>query len=242
MAEPSKQPSSIDVDLVAAQFDVLDSDTHRQALLEAIRARDVYRKLTSELQEKIAKLEKGLIGPKSERFKGESDAQLSLQVLAQMLGIESAEGADPTQLAEQLVDQTDQQTRDDGEQDGASEPDNDKKHRKKRKATGRATARPELPKVVIEVVPEEVKNLGLQAFERIGQETSVTYERRVSSLVEVTVVRPKFIAKTDAAVDAVRFARGHDEGASVDHHRAQRRAADRTWHGRSCLARQRCGA
>jgi hypothetical protein len=33
-------PSTVDVDLVAAQFDVLDRETHRYALLEVIRARD----------------------------------------------------------------------------------------------------------------------------------------------------------------------------------------------------------
>ncbi len=42
MSEPSKQlNTTVDVDLVAAQFDALDSDTHRKALLEAIRAREV---------------------------------------------------------------------------------------------------------------------------------------------------------------------------------------------------------
>jgi hypothetical protein len=38
MGGAAKQDSAIDVDLVAAQFDVLDSDTHKKALLEAIRA------------------------------------------------------------------------------------------------------------------------------------------------------------------------------------------------------------
>ena len=31
---------AVDVDLVVAQFDVLDSGTHRKVLLEAVRARD----------------------------------------------------------------------------------------------------------------------------------------------------------------------------------------------------------
>lgn len=45
-AASDKGPSStVDVDLVAAQFDVLDRETHKTALLEAIRARDVYRRL-----------------------------------------------------------------------------------------------------------------------------------------------------------------------------------------------------
>jgi uncharacterized coiled-coil DUF342 family protein len=62
----------VDVDLVAAQFELLDTETHRKALLEAIRARDAYRKLIDELREKIAKLEEGLIGPTRERFPSEN--------------------------------------------------------------------------------------------------------------------------------------------------------------------------
>ena len=38
------------------------------------------------------------------------------------------------------------------------------------------------------MIPEEVKQLGLDAFERVGEESTTTYERRVSSLVEVTTV------------------------------------------------------
>jgi hypothetical protein len=57
--------TTVDVDLVAAQFDVLDSDTHRKALLEAIRARDIYRQLIEDLWDENDKLKRGLIGPKS---------------------------------------------------------------------------------------------------------------------------------------------------------------------------------
>ena len=50
MGAASDKPSStVDVDLVAAQFDVLDSDTHKTALLEAIRTRDAYRRLVEDL-------------------------------------------------------------------------------------------------------------------------------------------------------------------------------------------------
>ncbi|MDH5675342.1 MAG: hypothetical protein OEZ06_24690 [Myxococcales bacterium] len=84
----------VDVDLVAAQFDVLDSDTHHRALLEAIRARDAYKKLVEQLQAEVARLEQGLIGPKSERFKGVDDSQLSFQILAELLGAQHADGAD----------------------------------------------------------------------------------------------------------------------------------------------------
>lgn len=199
----------IDVDLVAEQFDALDSDTHRQALLEAIRARDVYRKMIDELQEKLQKLEQGLLGPKSQRFKGENDAQLSLQLLAELLDKEVKADADAKELAEQLAAQAEVEAQaDEGEEDGG-DGDNDgngKAHTRTRKPTGRKTARA-MPRVRVEVLPEEVRRLGLDAFERVGEETCTTIERRVSSLVEVTTVRPKFRAKTDEAVQAVKRSR-----------------------------------
>lgn len=212
MGDASKQHQSenaIDVDLVAAQFDVLDSDTHRKALLEAIRARDVYRKLIDELKEKVEKLERGLIGPKSERFKGGDDSQLSLQILAQLLGASDVEGADAKQLADELLAQAEaeaQAAAGDGE-GGGNDGTDEKPHRPPRKPTGRSTKGQQVQRVTIEMVPDEVKRLGLDAFERIGEETSTTIERRVSSLVEVVVVRPKFLAKTDEAVQAVKDAR-----------------------------------
>src|SRR3989304_3648085 len=52
-----------------------------------------------------------------------------------------------------------------------------------------------LPRVEIEVLPEEVKREGLDAFERIGEETSELIERRPASLVVVRTIRPKFVRK-----------------------------------------------
>lgn len=210
-AAPQQQsPAVIDVDLVAAQFDALDTDVHRSALLEAIRARDVYRKLVEKLQEEIEKLKLGLIGPKTQRFKSEADPQLSMQVLIELLRKQGVEAGDARQLAEQVAQQAQAEAEaaapSDTEQDGGSQPEGRSEHgehRPPRKPTGRKTARPELPKVRLELLPDEVKRLGTDAFERIGEETSTTLERRVSALVELTVVRPKFRAKTPEAVTAV---------------------------------------
>ena len=197
----------VDVDLVAAQFEALDSDTHRKALLEAIRARDAYRKLIDELREKIAKLEQGLIGKKSERYQAEGDdPQLSLQLLAELLGKHTAEGAAHEQLTAELLAQVEAEAAaggDDG--DGGGEDGGDQTvHRRPRKPTGRSTRSEHVQKLTLEMIPDEVKLLGLGAFERIGQESSTTIERRISSLVEVTVVRPKFRAKTAEAQEAIK--------------------------------------
>jgi len=218
VGEPRQESSAaIDVDLVAAQFDALDSDTHRSALLEAIRARDVYRKLVEKLQEDLEKLKRGLIGPTTQRFKAENDPQLSMQILAELLGSADVGSADAKQLAEQLAAQAQAEAEalagagDDG--DGRNEGG---EHRRKRKSTGRKTAREDLPKVRVELLPDEVKRLGTDAFERIGEETSTTIERRISALVQVTVVRPKFRAKTSDAVAAVQQERGIDGSLAQD--------------------------
>lgn len=211
MADASRQhiEPTVDVDLVAAQFDVLDGETHKKALLEAIRARDAYRKLLEDLREENEKLKLGLIGPKSHRFKGEDGAQLSLQVLAALLGREDAEAVDPEKLTEELLAQAEQDAADSGDGDeGTAEPEEDPKvHRRPRKPTGRRTARETVHKVTVERLPEEVQRLGLDAFERIGEERTTTVERRTSALFEVTVVRPKFRAKTEEAVQVVKEAR-----------------------------------
>ncbi|HUO66748.1 MAG TPA: IS66 family transposase [Gammaproteobacteria bacterium] len=96
---------------------------------------------------------------------------------------------------------------DDGGGEDGGDGGGEKVHRRPHKPTGRSTAREHVQKLTMELLPEEVKRLGLCAFERIGEETSTTVERRVSALVEVTVVRPKFRAKTEAAEQAVKAAR-----------------------------------
>src|SRR5688572_28384171 len=60
-----------------------------------------------------------------------------------------------------------------------------------------------LPEVPIELLPEEVKRLGLDAFEQIGVEETRVVEHRKSSLVVLVIRRPKFKAKTSEAFAAV---------------------------------------
>jgi transposase len=219
-AASERGSSTVDVDLVAAQFDVLDSETHRTALLEAIRARDVYRRLVEDLKDQVDKLQRGLIGPKSQRFKSTDDPQLSLHILAELLGRSGVEGEDAQKLAQELLASAEKEAEASAESDAADgdggnsdsedsdSHDDPNLHRRPRKPTGRRAAREEvIHKVTIERLPEEVQRLGLDAFERIGEDRMTTTERRVAALFEVTVIRPKFRAKTDAAVEAVKLAR-----------------------------------
>jgi hypothetical protein len=221
-AASEKGPSTVDVDLVAAQFDVLDHETHKTALLEAIRARDVYRRLVEDLKDQVDKLQRGLIGPKTQRFKSTDDPQLSLHILAELLGRSSVEGEDAQQLAQELLSaaekdaeasaQSDAADGDGGVGDDSDSMDDPKLHRRPRKPTGRRTAREEvIHKVTIERLPEAVERLGLDAFERIGEDRMTTVERRVAALFEVTVIRPKFRAKTVAAIEAIKLARSERE-------------------------------
>jgi len=64
--------------------------------------------------------------------------------------------------------------------------------------TGRKPLPEHLPVVPVEVIPDEVKAAGTDAFDRIGEDCSETIEQRPASLVRVRVIRPKFVRKTEA--------------------------------------------
>src|SRR5262249_4056215 len=72
------------------------------------------------------------------------------------------------------------------------------KEHERRKPTGRQPLPEQLPRIEIEIIPPEVQQRGLDAFERIGEETSETVERRPASIVVVRTVRPKYVPKEDA--------------------------------------------
>jgi len=141
-----------------------------RARLEAERGE--YRKLYLMLLEENERLKRGLLGQKSERLR-KNEGQLTLAMLGMMLGDGDGKAVPP------------------------SEEETVREHTR-RKPTGRKPLPEHLPRVEIEVVPEEVKRLGLDAFERIGAETSEVLERRPASHVVVRVVRPKFVLKDRA--------------------------------------------
>lgn len=129
--------------------------------------RERYRKLYLEMLELNQKLERGLRGQGSQR-RSQNDAQLTLQVLAQLVG----EDAKPT----------------------SRKPHTVREHER----NGRPGRRPlpkDLPRVTVEVTPDEVKRKGLDAFDRIGEEVAETLERRTASMVVVRTVRGKYVRK-----------------------------------------------
>jgi transposase len=131
--------------------------------------REHYRELYLHTLEQCRKLEQGIVGPRSERLAG-NEAQLTMAVLATLLG--KRDEAAPSPSIEQPV-----------------------REHTRQKPTGRKPLPENLPRVEVEILPDEVKREGLDAFERIGEEVSETVERRPGSLVVVRVHRPKFVRK-----------------------------------------------
>lgn len=127
--------------------------------------RDEFRRLYLEMLEKMRRLELGLFGQKAERVAAD-DSQLAFDVLSTVL-------ADPQDVT------SSQEVR----------------PHKRTKPTGRKPLPDNLPRIEVELVPDEVKQKGLENFDIIGQEVREVVERRPSSMVVVRVIRPKFAPK-----------------------------------------------
>lgn len=134
--------------------------------------RDRYRELYVKTLELCRKLEKGIIASKRERV-ADDDAQLRLALLGLLddSGSKSGEATPSKKEPTQVPAHT------------------------RAKPTGRKPLPEHLPRVEVEVVPDEVQRLGLDAFEKIGEDVSEVVERRPASLVVVRVIRGKFVPK-----------------------------------------------
>jgi transposase len=138
--------------------------------LEAISAeRDQYKKLYLEMLERCRKLELGIIGQKREKLSGD-DKQLTLSLLEMMLAQRGAAPEPPPEKAPV-------------------------KAHERAKPTGRKPLPDSLPRVDIDVYPPEVLEKGLDAFDKIGEDVSLTVEYRASSLVAVATHKGKFAPK-----------------------------------------------
>jgi transposase len=142
-------------------------------LEQAQKERDEYRRVYLALLEAYRKLEAGLFGQKRERFTDAAPKeQLALALLAML-----TEGGTP------------------GQPEATPEQKQKVEAHTRRKSTGRKPLPEHLPRILVEVLPPEVQQAGLEAFERIGEEVSEVLERRSASLVVVRTVRPKFVPK-----------------------------------------------
>lgn len=156
-----------------------DLDASRVLAGKLEHERDEYKKLYRLLLEENEKLKRGLTGKQAEKLP-KTDAQLTLSILQMLLGNEDEpSGAQPPSR--------------EGEQE--AETTEVTAHVRK-KSSGRAALDASgLPEVEIELLPEEVKRLGLDAFEQIGEEQTRVIEHRKSSLVVLVVRKPKFKCK-----------------------------------------------
>lgn len=154
----------------------------RLAALEARVAslaaeRDAYKRAYLELLEKCRKLELGILGQQRERLPA-SEAQMTMELLGMLLG-RKEEAAPETP----------------GPASASAAAKEEARAARKKKPTGRRPLPEHLPRVRIEIIPPEVQKLGLDAFERIGEEVCTTIERRPSSNVVVETVRGNYVLK-----------------------------------------------
>lgn len=135
--------------------------------------RDEYKRQYMLLLEAYRKLQAGFRGQSRERFTGAPEEQLTLAaLLAMVVPVASA----PEAVASTTVPA-----------------------HTRAKPTGRKPLPESLPRIDVEVVPPEVQEEGLAAFERIGETVSEVVERRPSSMVVLRTVRGKYVRKGDKA-------------------------------------------
>jgi transposase len=160
----------VDIDALVQRLDLLEQEQRRlhDSLDTVAKARDDYRALYEQTLERCRKLERGILGQKAERLPA-SESQLSLDVLSSVLGSQA-----------------------NAVESGSVE---DVRAHTRTKPTGRKPLPDELPRVDIEIIPDEVQRMGLDAFERIGQDMTEVLERRPGSMVVVRVIKPKFVRK-----------------------------------------------
>jgi hypothetical protein len=120
-------------------------DTLRAELARASEACEHYHQLYLAALEKMRKLALGLLGQKAERLP-EPEAQLTLALLAQLLGRPTAGEPTPAPPGTQTIPE-----------------------HTRNKPTGRKPLPAHIPRVDVEVLPDEVTRAGLDAFEKIGE-------------------------------------------------------------------------
>lgn len=139
----------------------------REQVARLTKERDEYKRLYLDVLEKCRRLELGLLGQKRERFVA-GGAQ---GVLPEVLRLLAPAAVAPPEEKSRV-------------------PEHDR-----RKPTGRHPLPAELKRVSIEAIPEEVQRLGLDAFDRLGEDRSEVVERRTAAWIVVETVRPKFVLK-----------------------------------------------
>lgn len=140
----------------------------RTALEQNNEERDAYHQLYLEILERCRKLERGLLGQKAQRLSSD-ESQMSLAMMGMLM----------TNDADMVVDDEEQEV----------------KPHKRRKPTGHQPLPEHLQRIDVIVMPHEIEQEGLKAFEQIGQKVSEVIEHRPSSIVIVRTIKPKYVRK-----------------------------------------------
>ena len=149
--------------------------------LEAVtKERDSYRSLCQEAPLIIKRLERGLLGPKTEKLP--NDAQLTIDILRLVMRDESESSPPISHQKEDIQDET------------AAKP----------RPTGRKRKPASVPRIEVEIIPPEVQLEGLQAFQRIGETTAEVTEHRRGRTVVVCYRRSKFVRKINPRIQRLR--------------------------------------
>jgi len=130
--------------------------------------RDSYKRLYLDTLAQCRKLELGIVGRGRERDLGDPN-QVTMSLLGMLTGGPMSPAAPPA------VEQV--------------------RAHERAKPTGRQPLPEKLPRVEVTVLPPEVEQKDLDAFEKIGEDVCETVERRPASLVVVRVTKPKFVEK-----------------------------------------------
>lgn len=165
-----------------------------KVLEKTLRERDEYRKLYELLSEEVERLRRGLLGSKAERVDA-AQTQLAFDavrdlILAAVLRAEQSN--DPTAESESVA--TDETPTASGSQPSA-QPSGapgavTTSPNKAKGAHGRSNNPEHLPVERIKILPPEVL-ANPELFEKIGEDSSETLERRSAMTVRVLTVRPK---------------------------------------------------
>lgn len=166
VAELERASRKAEVDWASAVADKAIAEAARK---HAETERDEYKRLYVSMLEHVRKLEAGLVGQKSERHVPSSE-QLTMDVVSTLVGEATNEAATPA-------------------------PTTTVERHERAKPTGRKPLPEKLPRVVIEVLPPDVQRQGLDAFDRIGEDTCEVIEKRPASVVVVRTVRGKYVSK-----------------------------------------------
>jgi transposase len=158
------------LDEVTAERDQLAFEHQRLA-----SEREKFRELYLQTLAKCLLLEKGLLGQKRERWT-DDERQLTIDVLGALLATEP-------EVQEEETD---------------TPPASEAEPKRRPRPVGRQRPPETLPRVEVEIIPPDVQEDGLAAFQRIGEDVSEEIERRTASVVVVRVIRPKFVRKASA--------------------------------------------